>query len=133
MKFFVLETAEKAYEKYKCKALLDEKLIKYPITTIEVHYKIGGTGIELKPTGTSIQTNSIVGNFTSHCGGGISLTIGLPCQENPSLLPYKPASRVKSCPCGSGLRFKHCHGLLNIGNNTRRTDHINSLGIHQNL
>ncbi len=112
VKFFVLETAEKAYEKYKCKTLLDKKLIKYPITTVEVHYKIGGTGIELKPNGTSIQTNSIVGGFISHCGGGISLKIGLPCRENPSLLPYMPTSRVNPCPCGSGLRFKHCHGLL---------------------
>lgn len=110
--FFVLSSANEAFEKYQVPALLDTQAVKYPITTVEVHLKIGGTGIELNPGGTSIQTNSISRCFMSHCGCGISLNLGIRWRENPSLLPFIPSSRLTRCPCGSGLRFKHCHGLL---------------------
>lgn len=112
VKFFVLSSAEEAFRKYQVHALLDEQGVRYPITTVEVNYKIGGTGIELKPSGTSIQTNTINKCFMSHCGGGINLNLGIQWRENPSLLPLIPSSRLTLCPCGSGLRFKHCHGLL---------------------
>lgn len=112
VRFFVIDSAEDAFKKYKCDSLLNTQLIKYPITTVEVNYKIGGTEIELKPTGTSAQNLKMTSCFTSHCGGGISLNLGIQFRENPSLLPFTPISRLTRCPCGSGLRFKHCHGLL---------------------
>ncbi|GKW51784.1 hypothetical protein NCCP2140_08370 [Pseudoalteromonas sp. NCCP-2140] len=112
VKFMVMQTAEQAYKKYKNEHLLNSSDVKFPITVVEVNYKIGGTGIEFKPSGTSIQTNSFKGGFISHCGAGMAISTGLVFRQNPSLLPYKPESRLSPCPCGSGLRFKHCHGLL---------------------
>lgn len=112
VKFMVMQTAEQAYRKYKNEHLLNSSDVKFPITVVEVNYKIGGTGIEFKPSGTSIQTNSFKGSFISHCGAGMVISTGLVFRQNPSLLPYKPESRLSPCPCGSGLRFKHCHGLL---------------------
>ena len=107
-----MKTAEQAHKKYNNDALLDNEDIKFPITVVEVNYVIGGTGIEFRPSGTSIQTNSIKGGFISHCGAGMHINTGLIYRQNPSLLPYRPESRVRPCPCGSGMRFKHCHGLL---------------------
>jgi len=112
VKFLIMKTAAQAYKKYKNDALLDNEDIKFPITVVEVNYVIGGTGIEFRPSGTSIQTNSFKGGFISHCGTGMSINTGLTYRQNPSLLPHHPVSRVRPCPCGSGIRFKHCHGLL---------------------
>ncbi len=113
VKFLVVNTAEQAYKKYNSDALLNLEYIKYPITVVEINYKIGGTDIELRPSGTRINNNSIRYSFISRCGVGLSINnTGLIFRQNPSLLPHQPESRVKPCPCGSGLRFKHCHGLL---------------------
>jgi hypothetical protein len=112
VKFLVIQNADKAYEKYKNDALIGNNDIKFPITVVEVNYVIGGTGIEFRPSGTSIQTNIFKGCFSSHCGVGMSINTGLIFLQNPSLLHYHPESRLCPCPCGSGIRFKHCHGLL---------------------
>lgn len=112
IKFIVFKTAELAFKKYNNQHLLNEKDIKYPLTVVEVNYKIGGTGIELKSTGTTINTNQIKGGFISRCGGGVSINTDILFRQNPSLLPYSPLSRVKACPCGSNVRYKYCHGLL---------------------
>ena len=112
VKFSIVESAEQAYKKYKNERILNSNIIKFPITVIEVNYKIGGTGIEFKPSGTTINTNSIKGGFISHCGIGMSINTGLVFRQNPSLLPYQAKSRLEPCPCGSNIRFKHCHGLL---------------------
>lgn len=112
VKFSVVKTAGEAYKKYKSTCLQANNEINYPITVVEVYYIIGGEGIELKPSGTNIQKNNIKGCFISHCGTGMNIQTGLIYRQNPSLLPYQPESRVGPCPCGSGLRFKQCHGLL---------------------
>lgn len=112
VKFLVMNSSEQAYKKYKNNALLNSEDIKFPITVVEINYKIGGTGIEFRPSGTHINTNSIKGGLISHCGAGMSINTGLVFRQNPSLLPYQATSRLEPCPCGSGMRFKHCHGLL---------------------
>lgn len=112
VKFLVMDTARQAYEKYESEILLRNHSLKFPLTVVEVNYKVGGTNIEFKSSGTNIASNSITGNFTSHCGVGVKIDTRLVFRENPSLLPYMPKLRLERCPCGSGLRFKHCHGLL---------------------
>lgn len=113
VKFLIMDTARHAYEKYEREFLLRNGLLKFPLTIVEVNYKIGGTNIELNSSGTNIGSNKIIGGF-SH-GNGVGLKIdyrGLVFRENPSLLSYTPKFRLEQCPCGSGLRFKNCHGLL---------------------
>lgn len=112
VKFLEINSAEQAYEKYKNEVLLDSERVKFPITVVEVNYKIGGTEIEFSPSGTNIQNSSFRSGFISHCGTGMVINTDLLFRQNPSLLPYLPESRIKPCPCGSGARFKHCHGLL---------------------
>lgn len=112
VKFIVLKTAEEAYKKYKNEALLDTTKINYPITVVEINYKIGGTKIEFRANSTNLQGLKIGAGFISGGGGGVAMETGLIFRQNPSLLPYKPESRVKACPCGSGYRYKFCHGIV---------------------
>lgn len=109
VKFGVLNTAEEAYDKYKNQNLLDADYIRYPITVVEVYFKIGGTYLEY----TRSRSGGFKGSlFSAYCGGGMRINSGLVFRQSPSLLPFQPISRVHTCPCGSGLRFKYCHGLL---------------------
>lgn len=94
VRFFVLETPEQAYAKYKCKALRDPGLINYPITTVEVNCRIGGSSIDLRPTETLIGINIFRGNFVSQCGGGLNIDVNGRWLQNPSLLPFIPSSRL---------------------------------------
>jgi SEC-C motif len=110
VKFFELESVEQAFKKYGAASLLD---INYPITAVEINYKIGGTRIEFTPNGTSIAGAFLsAGMMMSHVTRGLVVDVALPNRENPSRLPFKPTMRVSACPCGSGMRYKHCHGLL---------------------
>lgn len=112
VKFLVVDNPQEAYERYDNETLLQSNGITFPLTVVEVNYKIGGTGVELRSSGTSIRTNSFKGCFISRCGVGMAINTGLVFRENPSRLPYVPALRIDRCPCGSGLRYKHCHGWL---------------------
>lgn len=85
--------------------------LEYPLTVAEVNLRIGGTDITLTPTGTTIHTNRVTGCFTSYCGAGLVVNLGMRWRQNSSLIPA-PASRLWPCPCGSGARYKHCHGAL---------------------
>jgi len=87
------------------------EVLEYPLTVAEVNLRIGGTGIALTPTGTTIQTNRVTGCFTAYCGSGLVVNLGMRWRQNASLIPA-PASRLSPCPCGSGERYKHCHGEL---------------------
>lgn len=112
VKFLVINSSEEAFEKYEHEALRKPNLITFPITAVEINYKIGGTGIELRPSGTHIQSSVLKGGFVSNCGSGLDVDGDYIFRQNPSLLPYLPETRVKQCPCGSGIRYKNCHGLL---------------------
>ncbi|KEY58467.1 YecA family protein [Serratia sp. DD3] len=111
VKFLVVETATLGYKKYNNEAFFDDR-IKYPITVVEVNYVVGGTGIEFKSSGTTINQIRLGDGFIFDGPTGMSIKLNLVCRQNPSLLPYSPKSRVSPCPCGSGLIFKQCHGLL---------------------
>lgn len=50
-------------------------------------------------------------------GSGPVLLSG-PIREDQRSSPATPIQRNERCPCGSGLRFKHCHGKLEPGQKT---------------
>lgn len=110
VKFLVLDDAKVAYERYGSTVLLRAPGIRYPITAVEVNYRIGGTSIELRPDGTTIGGVQMTGNFASRCGSGLAVNVGGRWLENQPPPSAIPPSRLSPCPCGSGLRFKHCHG-----------------------
>jgi SEC-C motif len=85
--------------------------LEFPLTTVEVNCRIGGTDIALTPAGTSIATNKFIGCFMSNCGAGLMINLGMKWRQNWCLVP-DPGSRLSPCPCGSGNRYKHCHGSL---------------------
>ncbi|EKE03473.1 MAG: hypothetical protein ACD_20C00199G0005 [uncultured bacterium] len=47
--------------------------VKFPITAVEIHYKVGNTDIEFNPRSTKIGGMFMTNCFLSHCGCGISL------------------------------------------------------------
>jgi hypothetical protein len=85
--------------------------IEFPLTVVDVNCRIGGTDIALSPAGTTVNTNRFIGNFATNCGAGLVFDLGMKWRQNWCLVP-KPASRLSPCPCGSGSRYKHCHGSL---------------------
>src|SRR5690606_1450923 len=85
--------------------------LEFPLTVAEVNCRIGGTDIALTPSGTTIQTNQFIGCFAAYCGAGLVVNLGMRWRQNSCLIPAPP-SRLSPCPCGSGSRYKHCHGAL---------------------
>lgn len=119
IKFLNLKTAEESFKRYPLLEetftkypLLKYRYVRFPITAVEVNMVIGGGNIELSPTATNIQNCMSAGNFISDCNVGLTTDLNLIFRENPSLLPYIPDSRVNKCPCGSSIKYKHCHGLI---------------------
>lgn len=85
--------------------------LEFPLTVAEVNCRIGGTDISLTPSGTTIRTNQFTGCFAAYCGAGLVVNLGMRWRQN-SCLVSAPSSRLSPCPCGSGQRYKHCHGAL---------------------
>ena len=85
--------------------------LEFPLTVAEVNFEIGGTDIKLTPIGSTFRTNQFIGCFMAYCGTGLSANLGMKWKQNWSLIPV-PNSRLSPCPCGSGHRYKHCHGSL---------------------
>lgn len=112
VKFFEILTEVEAVEKYGNRAPLGGAGIQYPITVVEVNYKIGGTRVELTPGGSTLEGMGVQGGLVMNGGVGALVETGQHFRQNPSELPYIPVSRHLRCPCGSGLRYKHCHGNL---------------------
>jgi len=108
VEFLELITAEQFASRYGLPAFGD---LEFPLTVAEVNCRIGGTDIALTASGTTIQTNRMTGCFAAYCGAGLVVTLGLRWRQNFCLVP-SPESRLSPCPCGSGNRYKHCHGVL---------------------
>lgn len=106
--FYVVTDGTEFHNKFRIHPF--EKL-EFPLTVVEVNYEIGGTDIRLTPNGTTIRTNQITGCFMAYCGSGLVTNLGMKWRQNWSLVPA-PKSRLSPCPCGSGRRYKHCHGSL---------------------
>lgn len=106
--FYVVEDSAAFQAKFKKYPYAE---LEFPLTVAEVNCEIGGTDIKLTPTGTTIGTNQFIGNFSAYCGGGMLVNLGFNWRQNWSLIPA-PESRLSPCPCGSGRRYKHCHGAL---------------------
>lgn len=108
VEFLELSDASAFESRYQSQAL---ELLEFPLTVAEVNCRFGGTDLAFTPTGTTIQTNRITGCFTANCDAGLVANLGLPWRQNFCLVP-SPGSRLSPCPCGSGNRYKHCHGIL---------------------
>lgn len=106
--FYVIGDGAEFQEKFKRDPYTE---LEFPLTVAEVNCEVGGTDIKLSPTGTTIGTNQFIGNFMAYSGTGMYVELGLKWRQNWCLLPT-PKSRLSPCPCGSGLRYKHCHGVL---------------------
>jgi hypothetical protein len=47
--------------------------LQWPLTAVEVHYEIGGTGLRFGPRETTLPGLKMINGFFSHCGCGIQL------------------------------------------------------------
>ncbi|MBT3031595.1 MAG: SEC-C domain-containing protein [Candidatus Thiodiazotropha sp. (ex Lucina pensylvanica)] len=83
----------------------------YPITSVEINLTVAGTDIKLIPKGKVGNANMKNCMFAGETNG-LNIKTNVIFRQNPSLLPYTSKSRLELCPCGSGQRFKHCHGKL---------------------
>lgn len=113
VKFVELKSGEEAYEKFNSTVVRDSRVIRFPITAVEINLTLASTGIALTSASTTLPgNNKIMGSLISRSGGGISLSTGLPWRQNtsPSQLPKYPRNAL--CPCGSGRRYKQCHGAM---------------------
>lgn len=106
--FYVIRDCAEFQEKF---STAPYDMLEFPLTVAEVNCEIGGTDIKLTPLGTTIGTNQFIGNFMAHCGAGLVANLGMNWKQNWSLIST-PRSRLSPCPCGSGRRYKYCHGSL---------------------
>lgn len=106
--FYVVADHAAFQEKFKRSPY---EVLEFPLTVAEVNCEVGGTDIKLTPTGTTIRTNQFIGNFMAFCGCGMQFELGFKWRQNWCLIST-PNSRLSTCPCGSGRRYKHCHGVL---------------------
>ncbi|MES9818604.1 MAG: SEC-C domain-containing protein [Candidatus Thiodiazotropha sp.] len=109
-----VESMNQQYNKFKdimdsLKFSSFQHIPKYPITSVEINLTVADTDIKLTPKGKVCNTSMKNCKFTGE-NNGLSINIDTIFRQNPSLLPYMPQSRLELCPCGSGQRFKHCHG-----------------------
>lgn len=109
VEFYVIENSEKFSKKFNCEA---HQNLDFPITAVEINCEIGDTEIKLTPKqSTLLNQIQLKGCFISSCGVGVMLETKLRWRQNNSLIP-SPKSRLSPCPCESGKRYKHCHGVL---------------------
>jgi hypothetical protein len=93
IKFFEIDSADAACEKYKTNIFRKIDTVKFPITAVEVNMKIGGTIIELSPESTTFGGGEVKGGFISHCAGGIMLSgTGINWVQNPK---WKLATKIE--------------------------------------
>lgn len=83
----------------------------YPITTVEINFKLEGSGLYLTPKETNIQSSTLTRNFMRGGRIGILVETGIKWRQNWASTP-KAETRNTKCPCGSRIRYKHCHGLI---------------------
>jgi hypothetical protein len=69
---------------------------------------------ELKRTAESAMVaNRILGAHPSHAeAAGLLGRLTIPAPATPAVAAVKPVGRNDPCPCGSGKRYKACHGAL---------------------
>ena len=106
---FLEITEASAFENKYNRDLRDE--LEFPLTVVEINCRIGGTDLVLSPSATSIRGTVYTGCFIANNPVGLSINIGMKWRQNWCLI-QEPTSRLSPCPCGSGTRYKHCHGSL---------------------
>jgi hypothetical protein len=115
VEFLEISSAEVAHERYQSEALDQYCGIRFPITAVEINLTIAGTSISLTPRGTKLPgDNRIRSGLAARCRVGLSLQYGLPWRQNSSASIVPRFARNVPCPCGSKLRYKHCHGYMHV-------------------
>ena len=108
IRFYELKDGAGFLKKFK---IAPFNVLEFPLTVVEVNCEIAGANIKLSPTGSTIGSHQIIGCFVHHAQTCIGVNTGIKWRQNWSLIP-KPDRRLSPCPCGSGHRYKHCHGSL---------------------
>lgn len=85
--------------------------LEFPLTVVEINCRIGGTDLVLGPSATNIGGNVFKRCFFANNPAGLVVNLGMKWRQNWCLVA-QPESRLRPCPCGSGNRYKHCHGSL---------------------
>lgn len=106
---FLEITEASAFEKKYNRAPYE--VLEFPLTVVEINCRIGGTDLVLSPSATNIGGNVFKGCFFANNPAGLVINLGMKWRQNWALIP-EPESRLSPCPCGSGDRYKHCHGSL---------------------
>lgn len=107
--FDVAESADEFERKHGRRLDID---VEFPLTTVEVNGRIANAGIEFTKKHSLIGTNRIMGStIIGARRSGFNIGSSLEYRQNWCLIP-NPGSRLAKCPCGSGKRYKHCHGTF---------------------
>jgi hypothetical protein len=112
VKFLEISNAGEAQKKYGGN-LAEFNKFEYPITVVEVNYEVANTRIKFTPKETTIGGIIMKECFVSYARTAISVRFPeYKFRQNPSEFASANCGRNERCPCGSGIRFKHCHGNL---------------------
>lgn len=76
------------------------------------HNEIGLDGQEIEQKEPVLRTHRTVQRMTVTLGGGAVAAAGTPVIPDEELVIPDNISRNAPCPCGSGLKYKQCHGKL---------------------
>ena len=95
LRFFVIESADEANEKYGSNVFGPNNEINFPITAVEINMSIADTSINFSASETTFATNSFKGGLNSKCRIGLSLNnTGINWLQNPK---WKLQSQFESC------------------------------------
>lgn len=108
IKFYVIKNKELFKKFFYIEA---PDFLEFPLTVSEINFEVANVDIKVCSRGTNIQTNQFKGNFAYNCGVGMRLNLGIKWRQNWNLVPV-PSKRLSLCPCNSGHRYKHCHGVI---------------------
>lgn len=111
IEFFEIDNAEGLRNRYEHAHGLP---IPFPITTVEINLMVQGTNIDINPKYSSISRGIMRNCFMSHNGGYAINYSDAAWKFRQNSAKYIDVRRPRNaaCLCGSGLRYKHCHGAI---------------------
>ena len=87
-------------------------LLKEKITTVACHMVIKETSDQDVKEQEKIMQNRNTQAFQESLDGKPVAPQNITANENTSAPEWKNISRNSPCPCGSGKKYKHCHGKV---------------------